>query len=250
MKRFSFYLLALAMLVFSSTSAHAKTYINGVDGNYPPFSFVGVDGKATGFDIEAMDWIANKMGFEVEHRPINWDGIIPALKAEKIDMICSGMSMSPERMEQVSFSDPYYSITKNIAVKENSELTADQVFAGKNKYILGVQRGTNEHDLLQTRIDNEKLPITLRLYDSPPMSIEDLLNGRVDAIAIDSAPMNDAIGNGKAIKPVGTYAKGDTFGVAIRKEDTELLKMINEGYTHLKADPLWKELHAKYLDKK
>jgi len=248
MKRLSFSLLALAMFVFTSTFAQAKTYINGIDGNYPPFSFVGVNGEPTGFDVEAMDWISKKMGFTVEHRPINWDGIIPALKAEKIDMICSGMSMSPERLEQVSFSEPYYSITKNIAVKTDSKLTADEFFQGK--YILGVQRGTNEHDLLQTRIDAEKLQIELRLYDSPPMSVEDLLNGRIDAIAIDSAPMNDAISNGKAIKSVGTYAEGDTFGVAIRKEDKELLKMINEGYVHLKADPFWKELHAKYLEKK
>ena len=248
MKRLSFYLLALTMFVFSGTVAHAKTYINGVDGNYPPFSFVGVDGEPTGFDIEAMDWIANKMGFAVEHRPINWDGIIPALQSNKIDMICSGMSMSPERIEQVNFSEPYYSITKNIAVKEDSKLTVDEVFAGE--YILGVQRGTNEHTLLQNRIDKENLNIELRLYDSPPMAVEDLLNGRVNAIAIDSAPMKDAIRNGKAIKSAGTYAEGDTFGVAIRKADTELLKMINEGYTHLKADPFWKELHAKYLEAK
>lgn len=246
MKRLSFYLLALTMLVFSSTTAHAKTYINGIDGNYPPFSFITVDGTPTGFDVEAMTWIANKMDFTVEHRPINWDGIIPALKAEKIDMICSGMSMSPERIEQVNFSEPYYAITKNIAVKEGSNITVDELFAGK--YTLGVQRGTNEHSLLEKRIKAENLDIELRLYDSPPMSIQDLLNGRIDAIAIDSAPMEDAIRYGKAIKPVGTYAEGDTFGVAVRKTDTELLKMINEGYVHLKADPFWKELHAKYLE--
>ena len=246
MKRLFSYALVVAVFLFSGTFAHAKTYINGIDGNYPPFAFIDSNGDATGFDVEAMTWIANKMGFEVEHRPINWDGIIPALKAEKIDMICSGMSMSEERMKQVSFSDPYYAITKNIATRMDSQLTSSDILEGD--YILGVQRGTNEHTLLQNRIDEENLPIELRLYDSPPMSIEDLLNGRVDAIAIDSAPLNDAIANGKKIKPVGTYAEGDSFGVAIRKDDLELLKTINEGYRHLKADPFWKALHVKYLN--
>ncbi len=247
MKRLAL-LLALALAIFTGSDAYAKSYINGIDGNYPPFSYVGEDGKPTGFDVEAMTWIANKMGFKIEHRPTNWDGIIPALQAKKIDMICSGMSMSDERKKQVNFSEPYYSITKNIAVKEGSNLTVDQVFAGK--YKLGVQRGTNEHTMLEAKIKDENLDVDLRLYDSPPMSVEDLLNGRIDAIAIDSAPMNDAIQNGKAIKSVGTYAKGDTFGVAVRKEDAALLKMINDGYVHLKADPFWKELHRKYLGQK
>ena len=185
------------------------------------------------------------MGFEVQHTPINWDGIIPALQAKKIDMICSGMSISEERKQAVNFSEPYYSIKKYIAVKNGSNLTVEELFKGK--YTLGVQRGTNEHDLLQSRIDKENLAISLRLYDSPPMSVEDLLNGRIDAIAIDSAPAEDAIKNGKAIKVVGEYAPGDDFGVAVNKDNAELLKLINDGYELLKKDPFWEELHTKYL---
>lgn len=246
MKRFSSLVIAF-LLLFAST-AQAKNYINGIDANYPPFAFIGEDGKPTGFDVDAMNWIAKKMGFEVQHMPINWDGIIPALQAKKIDMICSGMSMSPERKMAVNFSEPYYSIKKYIAVNTDSTLTIEELFKGK--YKLGVQRGTNEHDLLQSRIDDENLAITLRLYDSPPMSVEDLLNERIDAIAIDSAPAEDAIKNGKAIKIIGTYADGDEFGVAVNKDNAELLKLINDGYVLLKKDPYWQELHVKYLNAK
>ena len=236
MKRF--YALVVTFLILAlAPFAQAKTYINGIDGNYPPFSFIDEQGNPTGFDVESMNWIAKKMGFEVQHTPINWDGIIPALQAKKIDMICSGMSISEERKQAVNFSTPYHSIKKYIAVKSDSNLTVDELFKGK--FTLGVQRGTNEHDLLQSRIDDEKLAITLRLYDSPPMS--------VDAIAIDSAPAEDAIKNGKAIKVVGEYAPGDDFGVAVNKENAELLKLINDGYELLKKDPYWEELHTKYL---
>ena len=112
MKSLSSLVIAL-LLLFASSTAQAKSYVNGIDANYPPFAFIGEDGKPTGFDVDAMNWIAKKMGFEVQHMPINWDGIIPALQAKKIDMICSGMSMSPERKQAVNFSEPYYSI-KNI----------------------------------------------------------------------------------------------------------------------------------------
>ena len=82
------------------------------------------------------------------------------------------------------------------------------------------------------------------------MAIADLLNGRIEAAALDSAPVNNAIAMGRKIKSVGTFAPDDNFGVAIRKDDAELLNTINEGYKQLKADPFWQELHEKYLSQK
>ena len=248
MKRLLACLLGVALACSLSSAASAKTYVNGIDANYPPFSFVGEDGNPTGFDIEAMNWIAAKMGFEVKHQPMDWDGIIPALLAGKIDMVCSGMSISPERAAQVAFSDPYYTISKLIVVKDDSDMSAEQALNGKIR--LGVQRGTNEHAYLEQMQQDGKLPFTLRPYDSPPMAIADLLNGRIDAAALDSAPVNNAIAMGRKIKSVGTFAPDDNFGVAIRKDDAELLKTVNEGYRQLKADPFWKELQDKYLSQK
>lgn len=245
MKRLTACLAALAAVVCLTGSAQARTLINGIDANYPPFAYVGEDGKPAGFDVEAMDWIARKMGFEVRHQPMDWDGIIPALLAGKIDMVCSGMSISPERAAQVNFSLPYYTISKVIVVPGDSSLTADEVMKGK--YRLGVQRGTNEHDYLETRKADEKLAFELRFYDSAPMAVEDLLNGRIDAIAMDSAPANDAIGKGKPVRIAGTFAPDDVFGVAVARENTDLLNTINEGYKLLMADPFWNELQAKYL---
>jgi polar amino acid transport system substrate-binding protein len=244
MKRLSCILAAFALLCLA-VSAQAKTYINGIDANYPPFAYVGEDGKPAGFDVDSMDWIASHMGFEVKHQPMDWDGIIPALLNKKISMVCSGMSISPERTAVVSFSEPYFTIQKVILVPAKSNLTADAVIHGTGR--LGVQRGTNEHELLENRKADEKLKFELRFYDSAPLAVEDMLNGRIDAIAMDSAPANDAIAKGKPMKIAGTFADDDVFGVAIRKDDKELLNLINEGYRKLKADPYWQELQAKYL---
>lgn len=245
MKRLSACLAVLAALACMASPAQAKTLINGIDANYPPFAYVNEQGTPSGFDVDSMDWIAKKMGFEVKHQPMDWDGIVPALLAGKIDMVCSGMSISPERAAQVGFSDPYFTISKVIVVGKDSALTADQIMAGE--YRLGVQRGTNEHELLEGLKTANLLKFTLRFYDSAPMSVEDLLNGRIDAIAMDSAPANDAIAKGKPVKTVGTFAKDDLFAVAIRKDDTDLAKTINEGYKLLMADPYWEELKAKHL---
>ena len=64
---------------------------------------------------------------------------------------------------------------------------------------------------------------------------------------MDSAPAKDAISKGKPVKICGTFAPDDVFGVAIRKEDKELLNLVNEGYKKLMADPYWNELQAKYF---
>lgn len=246
MKNVSLFFATLAMVFCFSTNAEAKTYINGIDDNYPPFAYVGEDGKPTGFDVDSMDWIAKEMGFEVKHQPMKWDGIVMALVSNKIDMVCSGMSITPARQAQVNFSEPYYTVSKVLMVKSDSDLTEEAILQGEVK--LGVQNGTNEHATLVERQKNENLKFELRLYDSSPMGVEDLLNGRIDAFALDSAPAKDAMNKGKDVKLVGTFAQDDEFGVAIHKDNAELMELVNEGYRRLKADPYWQELQTKHLN--
>lgn len=243
------YLVCLA-LVFSlafagSAPAAQKTYINGIDANYPPHAYVGKSGQPEGLDVEALDWIAKKMGFQVKHVPMDWDTIVASLLAKKIDMVCSGMSISPERQAVVTFTHPYFSVRKVLLVRNNNKLTKEQVLTGKK--ILGVQRGTNEAEWLEQNKAPNQWNYTLRYYDSAPMAVEDLVNGRLDAAACDSAPANDAIKKGmKPVQVAGEFADADDFGVATRNEDKELRDMLNQGFELLRNDPYWLELQKKY----
>jgi polar amino acid transport system substrate-binding protein len=245
------FLLSLAILLVLGTGGAlaADHYVNGIDANYPPFAFVDKTGKPSGFDVDAMDWIAKKMGFTVEHKPMDWDGIIPSLLAKKIDMVCSGMSISPERQERVNFSNPYWSIRKYLLVRKDSSLTKDDLLKGKKT--LGVQAGTNEAEKLKQLAEKDGYNYTLKFYESPPLAIEDLVNGRIDGAAIDSAPADEAMNKGKKpIKVAGEFADPDNFGVAVRKDDKALLDKLNKGYELLKKDPYWEQLKAKYINAK
>ncbi len=246
MKSLAKYLLAFVFVLATTVSAQAeKTYINGIDANYPPFGYVNEKGEPDGFDVKAIDWIAKEMGFKVVHQPMDWDGIIPSLLSKKIDLIASGMSISPEREAQVAFTDPYWTFATVLVGKEGTKLTVDETFNGKTR--IGVQRGTTEHTTLDQKKIDENLKYTLRYYDSAPLAIEDLINGRLDAAAMDSFPANDAIAKGKKIQVIGTFGPEETFGVATRKEDVELRKMIDEGYKKLQNDPYWDELNRIYV---
>ena len=97
--------------------------------------------------------------------------------------------------------------------------------------------------------EEKKYPFELRFYESSPLAVTDLLNGRIQAALMDELPANNAIENGRAVKKAGTHGEPDNFGVAMRKGDKDLHKLINDGYKKLMADPYWQELQKKYLSK-
>lgn len=249
MKKFALLaIMAVAMFAASSSFAAQKTYVNGIDPNYPPFAYVDEKtGEPAGFDVDSMNWIAKAMGFTIVHKPMAWDGIIPALLAKQIDMIDSGMSITEKRRKQVDFSNPYWQVSRVFLVKADSTITPEEILSKKIK--LGVQRGTSEAEAIKSEQKEKGYPFELRAYESCPLAVEDLLNGRIDAALMDSLPANDAISKGRAVKIAGIHGIPDNFGVAIRKGDTELMNLVNEGYKKLMADPYWEELKAKYLAK-
>lgn len=238
------------LLVLSATFAVAaeKVYINGIDANFPPFAFVDKSGVPDGFDVKALDWIAKEMKFKVKHQPMDWDGIIPSLKAKKIDIVASGMSITEERKKEVNFSTPYWKIKQVLVAKKDSKLTAEKALADGNK--VGVQRGTTEAKWIdENLIKKGGKKFELVQYDSAPLAVEDVVNGRIVAAAMDDAPALDAAKK-KPVKILGGFGmKDEDFGYAIRKEDAEFLKKVNEGLKRLMKSPYWAELTKKYIDK-
>lgn len=250
MKKGMFMVIALAFLMVGPAgsplaAAADQELINGIDANFPPFAYIDKNGNPDGFDVQAVNWIAKEMGFKVTHKPIDWDAIIPTLRAKKIDFIAAGMSITEKRSEQVNFSIPYWTITQVLVAKEDSTLTVDQILADGNK--VGVQRGTSEAKWIQDNlIKKEGRDFEIVMYDSAPLSVEDVVNGRIVAAAMDDAPAMDAARK-KPVKVVGRFGMPDEeFGYAVRKEDKELLDTLNEGLRRLMESPYWEELKSKY----
>ncbi|MCF8086068.1 MAG: transporter substrate-binding domain-containing protein [Desulfohalobiaceae bacterium] len=235
--------LAMGLALFAApfSAVAGQSYVNGIDANYPPFAYVDESGEPSGFDVDAVEWIAEEMGFEVTHMPIDWDGIIPALKSEKIDFIASGMSITEKRKEQVDFTIPYWKVKKVLVAQQDTDLSVEEIMSGKR---LGVQRGTTSAEWLKSHQDD--YGYTLRYYDSAPMAVADVVNGRIQAAAMDMAPAKDAESE-KPVTILGTFGmKSESFGYAVRKGDEELLQTLNEGLRKLMDDPYWDKLVQKY----
>jgi len=222
-----------------------KTYIVGIDAEYPPYSYLDPNGTPTGFDVESMRWIAAKKGLNVTFQPTAWDGMIPSMDAGKIDMVYSGMTITAERQEKVNFSIPYLKINQTIAVPDSGKKTPDDFYAGK--MVVGAQRGTTGAIWVENNLVNKGLmpADNLKLYDSFPLVAEDLAIGRLDAAIYDKPSMVTAIA-GKPAHLIGEIDTNEQYGVAIPKNNPALLQTMNDGLADLMKDPYWQTLRTKY----
>lgn len=221
-----------------------KAYINGIDFGFPPFGYVDKAGNPAGFDVECVNWIAKEMGFKVTHQPMDWDGIIPALNAKKIDLIASGMGATAPRLKIVDFTTSYYQVTQVILVMGDQKLDyAELIQSGKK---IGTQRGTTNSNLLKAMLASGKYKFEIKEYDSTDLSLEDLKIGRIAGAGMDSSIAYE-LKKEQPYKIIGTLdAPPENYAYAVRKGDKELLDMLNTGLKKLMADPQWKVLKTKY----
>ena len=237
-------LLCVVALSFATSAFAKKGIVNGIDANYPPFAYIDKTGVPSGFDVEAMEWIAKEIGEDVTHQPIEWSGIIQSLLSKKIDIIASGMSITEERAKKVNFTAPYWVIEQVMVSKKGSAVTVDEILKGKK--ILGVQQGTPEAKWLKEEKEKNGWNFTLRYYNSSPLAVEDILNGRIAAAAMNDAPAKDAASK-KDVQVLGNFGMhSEEFGYAIRKDDPELLAKVNAALAKFKASPDWDALIIKY----
>jgi len=243
-------LLTMSALLIAGCSA-AETYLVGIDADYPPYSYMNEAGVAVGFDVESIQWIAEQNDFEVEIVPVAWDGIIPALLQSKIDMVYSGMTITPLRAEQVTFSIPYWTVDQGVVVQDGSTATMEEFEAGE--LVIGVQRSCSADQYLESDYFGEEMYNELiqsgniKLYDTFPQSMVALEQGLVDAVIFDDVNINSYIKDKPTLVMLDIIPTGEEYGVAMRNEDTELQDIINAGIEDLMASDKWTELLNKYI---
>lgn len=215
----------------------------GLNAEYPPFEFKK-DGKITGFDVDLLDMISKKAGFKYTLHHMSFDGLIPALKAGKIDMIMSSMSATSEREKQVDFSIPYYEgITLYIKQKSNAELIDKDSIKGKR---VGVFLGTVQEQAAN-RMKGE-YSLNVIPSDSIFGAIMNLKNGKVDVVLADGATALGYLKENAELTEF--YSEGDGsngLSIALDKgKHSELLVKIDKAIKEIKESDKYYELLDKY----
>lgn len=215
-----------------------------MSADYPPFEFHSTkDGadKIAGVDADLANAVAKEIGVDVEFKEMTFDGLVGALKADKVDMVISGMSPSPERKKNVDFSDVYYTGKNVLIVREGEEdkiTSEDQVKSMK----VAAQKGS-----IQETYANKIGCTGLKSLESVPDLMMELKNGNVDAVIV-----NDTVGlininqiDGIALSSFN-LPEGDaeeSMAIAVKKgNNTAYLETINKAVKDFVANDLQKSL--------
>jgi polar amino acid transport system substrate-binding protein len=245
MKQMIIAVLALALSAGASAAKDWKTVRIGTEGAYPPFNYVDTNNELQGFDIDIAKALCTHMKVECTFVAQDWDGIIPALLANKYDAIVASMSITDERKQTVNFTDKYYTNALTFVAPKaagvKSVTPAD--FAGKT---LGAQSSTISANFLEDKYKDS----TVKLYATQDEAYLDLANGRLDAVLADTGPSALWLKseNGSCCEFVGdAVVKNDAIGIAVRKEDDDLTAMFNKALAAIRADGTYAEINAKYF---
>lgn len=237
-------ILVLLTVMTLSTGVMAQRYIVGTNASFPPFEYVE-DGEIVGFDIDLVKEIAELQGFEVEFRDISFDSLIPGLASGSLDLVAAGMTITEARKEVVSFSDPYYSANQSVLVHEDSEEDLTVLFGDND---IGVQTGTTGDNWVRDQlIARDILTGEIRNYDSYVFVIRDLANQNIDAAVLDK-PVAETYSKDNPVKVVAEVITGEEYGIAVAKNNPELLAEINEGLAKVIENGTMDELIEKYFE--
>lgn len=217
----------------------------GTEGAYAPFNYTNADGTLGGFDIEIANAICADMQVTCEIVAQDWDGIIPGLKAGKYDAIVAAMSVTPERAQQVAFTDPYFSNALVFLAKKDSTFDPAKV-TDINAHSIAAQRSTISSQWLE----NTYPKADMKLYDTLSNAFLDLGAGRVDAMISDKLPaiewLSSTSGNNYVLKGAEIDIN-DNFAIAVRPNDEALQAKINTSLSNIKANGTYDKINQKYF---
>ena len=204
---------------------------------FPPYEYLGSDNKPAGVDVDMAQAVADELGVELEVVDMDFDGIIPALVGGKGDIAAAGLTILPERLESVDFSDTYADATQLIIVnKEDPKVTSVDDLAGKT---IGVQLGTTG-DIYVTDVEGA----TVKQYKSGLEAAMDLKNGKLDAVVLDMLPAANIVEVNEDLDLIKTPFTEEQYAIAVAKGSTKLVEVINKVISELdgKVDE-WTTLH-------
>lgn len=241
----AFLLLVSVAWVPSFDDARGETLRIATEGGYPPFNTVGPDGKPAGFDVDIAQAICTDLGATCEIVVVDWDGLIPALLAGKIDLIVASLSVTDARRRRIAFSRPYYVNTVHFIGPEGREITANR--DGLRGLSIGAQRGARASLWLDETVGKET---SIRLYETHTEALSDLQTGRLDLVLFDTFPLYDWLKTpeGQAYELKGPPVIGDDeVAIAGRKEDTDLMERIDAALNGMIADGRYRHINQRYF---
>ena len=224
-----------------------KTFVMGIDPEYPPFSYLDENGEYNGFDVEICKAACDLLGWDFEVFSVNWDQKLVQLDAKECDCIWSGMTIL-DSMKEAGYviSAPYYDNTQVIMVKEGSDIKSSVDLAGK---VVAVQLGTSGESLLKGDLADMAATFDeLTTCDSFLKCFTELDSNGVDAVFVDKPVAESYAAKNEGFTIIDENLGAEQYGIAFRADDAELCASIEDAVAKLVENGTYAEIAEKYPD--
>ena len=207
-----------------------KALIMYTNAEFAPFEYFEGE-EIVGVDVDIAKEIAKDLGKELTVKHIDFDSLVPSLVKGKADFVAAGMTINPEREDEVDFSIPYVESVQNIISTKDAELKSMEDLSGKR---IGVQRGTTGDTSVTDAINKEDGDLygsgaEVKTYSNALEASQDLLVGRIDAVVIDKLTAEEIVKNNTDNLMTVEFGEiSEHYGIAVVNGNTELLDSINK----------------------
>ncbi|ETX14417.1 ABC transporter substrate-binding protein [Roseivivax halodurans JCM 10272] len=234
-------LAASALMALAGASAAQDALTVGANVGNVPWEFQDESGEIVGFEVDLVKAVAEKLGREVEIVNIPFNGLFSAVQSGRIDIATSSITITAERLESVSFAQPYYDSDQSLTVASGGPASLDEM-DGK---VVGVDTGSTG-DMWATEHSDEYGFSEIRRYEGLNPAMLDLAAGRIDGYISDIPALLYYSKDKPNIEVAQRIETGEQYSMMFAK-DSELASEVNDVITELKEDGTVAELHQKWF---
>jgi polar amino acid transport system substrate-binding protein len=235
-------LVALAGFALAAVAAQAETIKVGANIGNVPWEFQDASGEVVGFEIDLMKEVAARLGREVEFVNTPFQGLFAAVQSGQIDAAVSSITITPKRLESVSFAQPYYDSDQSLTVLKASGIEGLPGMKGKTA---GVDTGSTG-DIWATQHQAETGIGTIARYEGLQSAMLDLQAGRIDGYISDIPALLYYVKDKPQFAVVERIKTNEQYSVMFAK-DAPLAAEVNEIITAMKKDGFLASIHEKWF---
>ena len=196
----------------------------GMELAYPPFEMTDEKGAPKGVSVDLANELGKALGKKVIIQNTAFDGLIPALKTGKIDLIISSMTITEERKQSIDFSDPYLSTGLCLLVGKKSPVKSIDDL-DKPGVTVAVKKGTTGHTFVTQKFKNAKLLV----LDKEAAAVLEVVQGKADVFIYDQmSTYQNWKKNQETTRAILNPFQQEKWGIALRKGDDQLKAQVNQ----------------------
>ena len=216
-----------------------QVLVMATNAEFPPYEYY--EGKeVVGIDVDICKAIADELGMELEIEDMAFDSIVAAVSSGKADFGAAGMTVDPDRAEQVNFTDTYAHSSQVVIVKKGSDSGTPHDLEGKG---IGGQLGTTG-DSFADDIEGA----TVERYNKGFEAVQALSQDKIDAVIIDREPAKEFIKEAEDLVILDESYTEEDYAMIVAKDNDELLEKINGALKNLKDSGKLDEIIGKYIN--